>query len=262
MNQIRTDEETVENRILKIIHLDEQIAGLNNEAQHLTGDLEQRRADGRRINMERRRKNAERRRILQEIISHTPTRPVLRRTMPLTLSPVTSRVDVPIYEHGSPISTSPNSPTSLHMSDLELSLDSVGEIIDVDNSPPGSPPYAPGSPIYAPGSPDNSPPGSPIYAPGSPDNSPPGSPIYAPGSPDNSPPGPPNWRQLLSNRPQTPTQRREIFITPPPRSPQVPSAPPRSRHRSPVGGTKKRKGKKRKATKKKIAKKGKKTKKR
>ena len=232
MNQIRTDEETVENRILKIIHLDEQIAGLNNEAQHLTGDLEQRRADGRRINMERRRKNAERRRIVREIIRHTPTRPVLRRTMPLTLSPVTSRVDVPIYEHGSPISTSPNSPTSLHMSDLELSLDSVGEIIDVDNSPPGSPPYAPGSPIYA------------------------------PGSPDNSPPGPPNWRQLLSNRPRTPTQRREIFITPPPRSPQVPPTPRRSRRRDHVGGTKKKKGKKRKATKKKIAKKGKKTKKR
>jgi hypothetical protein len=209
MNQIRTDEETVENRILKIIHLDEQIAGLNNEAQHLTGDLEQRRADGRRINMERRRKNAERRRIVQEIRRHTPTRPVLRRTMPLTLSPVTSRVDVPIYEHGSPISASPNSPTSLHLSDLELSRDS--EIIDVDDSPPGY---------------------TPLH------------------SPDNSPPG-------------TPGTQRQLRITPPPRSRRVPSAPTRSRHRGPVGGTKKKKGKKRKYTKKKkAAKKGKKTKKR
>jgi len=244
MNQIRTDEETVENRILKIIHLDEQIAGLNNEAQHLTGDLEQRRADRRRINMEIRRINMERLSIVHEIIRHTPTRPVLSRTMPLTLSPVTSRVDVPIYEHGSPISTSPNSPTSLHMSDLELSRDSVGEIIDVDNSPPGSPPYAPGSPIYAPGSPDNSPPGYPIYA---------------PGSPDNSPPGPPDWRQQIRIRP-TPTRWSEsaIFITQPPSQEPTCGA---SRRGS--GGTKKRKGKKRKSVKKKkTAKKGKKTKKR
>ena len=246
MNQIRTDEETVENRILKIIHLDEQIAGLNNEAQHLTGDLEQRRADGRRINMERRRKNAERRRIVQEIRRHTPTRPVLRRTMPLTLSPVTSRVDVPIYEHGSPISTSPNSPTSLHLSDLELSR---------DDSPPGL-----HSPIYEHGSPISASPNSPTSLHLSDlelsrdseiidvDDSPPGyTPLH---SPDNSPPG-------------TPGTQRQLRITPPPRSHPVPSAPTRSRHRGPVGGTKKKKGKKRKATKKKkAAKKGKKTKKR
>jgi hypothetical protein len=159
--------------------------------------------------MERRRKNVERHSIVQEIRRHTPTRPVLRRTMPLTLSPVTSRVDVPIYEHGSPISTSPNSPTSLHLSDLELSRDS--EIIDVDDSPPGY---------------------TPLH------------------SPDNSPPG-------------TPGTQRQLRITPPPRSHPVPSAPTRSRHRGPVGGTKKKKGKKRKDTKKKkSAKKGKKTKKR
>jgi hypothetical protein len=60
-----------------------------------------------------------------------------------------------------------------------------------------------------------------------------------------------------------PTPPGSPIITPPPRSHPVPSAPTRSRHRGPVGGTKKKKGKKRKATKKKkAAKKGKKTKKR
>ena len=131
-----------------------------------------------------------------------------------------------------------------------------------DYSPPGTPPYVPDSPPYAPGSPLSPVPSSPTGSQGSlhlshlniSDES-----QHEIVDVDPTPPGTPNWRQLLSNRPRTPTQRREIFITPPPRSPQVPSAPTRSRR----GGTKKRKGKKRKATKKKkTAKKGKKTKKR
>lgn len=148
--------------------------------------------------------------------------------------------------------------------DIDNQLLTVGVLMDNWSEPmlPPPPLSMPDSFDYGQGSPDYSPPGTPPYVPDSPP--------YAPGSPISpvpnshrsiidltTPPGSPNWRQLLSNRP-TPTPRREIFITPPPRSPQVPSAPTRSRR----GGTKKRKGKKRKATKKKTAKKGKKTKKR
>jgi hypothetical protein len=126
------------------------------------------------------------------------------------------------------------------------------------DSPPGSPPYAPGSPPYAPG--------SPPYAPGSPDY--PGSVIST--SP-NSPTGSQGSLHLSDLNISVdndiidvdPTPPGSPIITPPPRSHPVPSAPTRSRHRGPVGGTKKKKGKKRKATKKKkTAKKGKKTKKR
>ena len=108
------------------------------------------------------------------------------------------------------------------------------------------------------GSPDYSPPGTPPYVPDSPP--------YAPGSPLSPVPSSPTWSQRslhLSDLNITdeivdvdPTPPGSPNRTPPPRSPQVPSAPGR---RGPVGGTKKRKGKKRKATKKKTAKKGKKT---
>ena len=138
---------------------------------------------------------------------------------------------------------------------------------------PGSPPgFVPDSPPYAPGSPPGSPPG---FVPGSPPGFPPGfvpdSPSYAPGSPLSPVPNSPTGSQrslplsdldISDESPEIinvePTPPGSPNITPPPRSPQVPSAPTRRR-----GGTKKRKGKKRKVTKKKkTAKKGKKTKKR
>jgi hypothetical protein len=245
MNQIRTDEGTVENRILQIIYLDQQIAELNSEAQTLTGNREQRRATGLRINREIRRINVERRRIVQEIRRHEPARHVLS--------------EFPIYEQGSPISTSPNSPTGSQRS-LRLS-----EIIDVDDSLPGSPIYAPGSPIYEPGSPIYEP-GSPIYEPGSP--------IYEPGSPGsvistvpNSPSG--SVRSLdLSDLDTSQYERIGVDNYPPGTQvlrirPTPSQEPTRGAARRGSGGTKKRKGKKRKsAKKKKTAKKGKKTKKR
>ena len=212
MNQIRTDEGTVENRILQIIYLDQQIAELNSEAQTLTGNREQRRATGLRINREIRRINVERRRIVQEIRRHEPARHVLS--------------EFPIYEQGSPISTSPNSPTGSQRS-LRLS-----EIIDVDDSLPGSPIYAPGSP----GSVISTVPNSPSWSVRSLDLSDLDTSPYERIGVDNSQPG----TQVLRIRP-------------------TPSQEPRRGS----GGTKKRKGKKRKsAKKKKTAKKGKKTKKR
>ena len=122
--------------------------------------------------------------------------------------------------------------------------------LDVPDSPPYSPP---GSPPYAPGL------DSPSYAPDYP-----GSVIST--SP-NSPTGSQGSLHLnISDNDiidVDPTPPGSPIITPPPRSPQVPPAPSRSRRRGPVGGTKKKKGKKRKDTKKiKTAKKGKKTKKR
>ena len=116
-------------------------------------------------------------------------------------------------------------------------------------SPPGSPPYAPGldSPSYA-----------PDY-PGSVISTSPNSPTGSQGSLHLSD------LNISDNNiiDVDPTPPGSPIITPQPRSHPVPSAPTRSRHRGPVGGTKKKKGKKRKATKKKkTAKKGKKTKKR
>lgn len=113
---------------------------------------------------------------------------------------------------------------------------------------------------YGQGSPDYSPPGTPPYVPDSPP--------YAPGSPLSPVPSSPTGSQRslhlsdlnITNEDEIvdvdPTPPGSPNRTPPPRSPQVPSAP---RRRGPVGGTKKRKGKKRKATKKKPAKKGNKT---
>jgi len=134
--------------------------------------------------------------------------------------------------------------------------------------PPLSVPYPPlaDSFDYGPGSPDYSPPGTPPYVPDSPP--------YAPGSAISTVPNSPTGSQRSLHLSDLNISQPEIIdlstptgspihgspnITPPPRSPQVPSAPTRSRR----GGTKKRKGKKRKTMKKKkSAKKGKKTKKR
>ena len=161
--------------------------------------------------------------------------------------------------------------------DIDNQLLTVGVLMDNWSEPmlpppPLSMPDLADSFDYGQGSPDYSPPGTPPYVPGSPPGTPPyvpGSPPYAPGSPDYSPPGSPRSLHLsdldISQESQPeiievdPTPPGSPNITPPPRSPPVPSAPTRSRR----GGTKKRKGKKRKVTKKKkTAKKGKKTKKR
>tara|TARA_B100000902_G_scaffold86590_1_gene90791 strand:- start:354 stop:965 length:612 start_codon:yes stop_codon:yes gene_type:complete len=123
---------------------------------------------------------------------------------------------------------------------------------DSVSSGPGSLPYVPGSPQYAPGSPISTVPNSPQYA-----------------QPDS--PGSLHLSDLNISRESQdeivdvdPTPQGSPNRTPPPSSPQVPSAPGRHRHSgNPVGGTKKKKGKKRKTMKKKkTAKKGKKTKKR
>jgi hypothetical protein len=212
MNNLQENDRIVEELIPRLISLDQQLATVNAQLQHLSGSRDVRQLDGRRLNAERQRLNAKRQRLVGDIQLHQPQHlQRITRQIPLNpliipsidsddLSQVTTILDIPfspsssIYGPGSAISTSPNSPTgsqgSLHLSDLNISVDN--DIIDVDPTPPGSP-----------------------------------------------------------------------IITPPPRSHPVPSAPTRSRHRGPVGGTKKKKGKKRKATKKKqAAKKGKKTKKR
>jgi len=151
--------------------------------------------------------------------------------------------------------------------DIDNQLLTVGVLMDnwsePTQPPPLSVPVLEDSFDYGPGSPPGSPPGFP-------QGFVPDSPPYAPGSPlspvPNSPTG--SQRSLPLSDLDISDESPEIIdvvtppgspnITPPPRSPQVPSAPTSRR-----GGTKKRKGKKRKVTKKKkTAKKGKKTKKR
>ena len=169
MNNLQENDRIVEERIPRLIYLDQQLATVNAQLQHLSGSRQVRRNDGRRLNAERQLLNAERQRLVGDIQLHQPQHlQRITRQIPSIdsddLSQVTTILDIPfspsssIYGPGSPIygpgsppgsppyapgsaiSTSPNSPTwsqgSLHMSDLNTS---DNDIIDVVPTPPGSP---------------------------------------------------------------------------------------------------------------------------